>query len=146
MQEVTDEAKGALPAGVAGSAQSASQSLADDARRWWTSQTSDAQAQQASNRNQVYRKKSYSWLVRLDHALRSLLGTGLLAFQIPSATLADWKDWDALPVLALSCDQGSDGWSAVWFLSFYLSMSVIVFNDRNNCVHEIAINNMDCKY
>ena len=67
-----------------------------------------------------------SLLVRIDHVLLCLLGTGILALQFSSAALSDREVWDALPVFSLSCDPGSGGRSAVWLLKYYRSTSVLV--------------------
>ena len=77
------------------------------------------------------RKKAISWLLGLDKMLQVMTGQGLARFQ-QEADLAQRAHPSTWPILTVATDQGSDGWSASYYLLFQMSLGMLLLRDTSH--------------
>ena len=101
--------------------------IASDTKQFWEAQQSGET--DVAKKHNVYRKKSYAWLLRVSHMLMCICGSGVEAFIVEKEKLEKWHDWEKLPLLVMNVDQGSDGWTSVWFMAFHMQCAILPIND-----------------
>lgn len=96
-----------------------------DARAFLLNQGGDAQA--PPPKKIALRKSARAWCVAVDKQLRNALGDGLARFRL-ATSIRDRGAAESWPVLSMSIDQGSDGWTAAMYLCWHNTNMVIMFD------------------
>ena len=97
-----------------------------------------AKAKPRAKRNPV-RQAAYEYLKALDHTMVLSTGSGLKRFAAPAERPCGMY-WGRRPVLSLCMDQGSDGWSAGYFVSYNCLLRMLVFFDPFHREHNDVSN------
>ena len=84
------------------------------------------------------RLAAYDWVRCLDHALLKMFGYGLMAFEPEEDYMT--TSLKQRPLLTLSLDQGSDGWAAVWWLTFKARLRLVFTFDPFHREHNDILN------
>jgi hypothetical protein len=112
------------------------------ARAWLETGNEDAQASDFRPKGKLHRLSAQRHVLALDAGLQHVTGAGLSQFVVPEDQLKlikDGKPFSLPPSLSICQDQGSIGFSAMWFLVYELRACVSPMIDP---LHRVA---NDCK-
>ena len=98
------------------------------ASAFWRAAVQDTPADSDKKVAKRFRAAAYEWLLAADSMLKAVADLHLAAFIITEAIEATVKP-EAWPCITFCTDQGSDGWSALWFLQSHLNTNCLVLND-----------------
>jgi hypothetical protein len=103
------------------------QNWKDIARNFWVKSAADTDAQ-TGKRKKLHRTKVYEWICATTHMLHIAMGVTWEYFIVDAAKQlsTNAKLW---PCCTICIDQGSDGWSAVHFLTS-LSANILILSIR----------------
>ena len=109
------------------------------ARNYWKATAADS-SDKSTHKRQFHRTKSYEWIVATSHMLMIAMGKTWLFFK-PAAG-ASPESW---PCATVTVDQGSDGWSAAWFLQMAMGVNMmLMFDWSHRTWNDVSLAISDC--
>jgi hypothetical protein len=83
----------------------------------------------------MHRVAARKWADALDTQLRTSTVVSGLGYFGPNDALPSWADWRSWPGLGIAQDQGSDGVSGFWALSYHFGLNVWQWPDASHGVN-----------
>jgi hypothetical protein len=99
------------------------------ASEFWKAAAQDTTAESDKRVAKRFRAGAYEWLLAADSMLKAAAGLHLTDFMVTAEAFEATARPENWPCITFCTDQGSDGWSALWFLQSHLSINCLVLND-----------------